>query len=286
MIAPAWTVDGQRKYHYSAKEHAAVLFSLRDAMQRFSIDTDRVFLSGHSLGGDAAWDMALAHPDLWAGAIPIGGTAVYGGKNAPKYVSLYWKNARHVPLYFVGGAKDGRRLTLNSRDLNRYLKKTRINAMVIEYLGRGHENFYDEVQQIFEWMQLHRRNVPTEFEVVTLRPWDRFFWWAEADGFPTRSITMPEAWPPKGTPRPAAISGVIRQRKQVQLTTASTKAMISLSPDHVDFGEDVTIHVNGKMRQRGVEANTTVILEDARRRGDRQHLIWAESEFGTGRRAR
>ena len=31
------------------------------------IDTDRVFLTGHSMGGDAAWDIGLAHPDLWAG---------------------------------------------------------------------------------------------------------------------------------------------------------------------------------------------------------------------------
>ena len=44
---------------------------LRDAMRRFSIDSDRVFLSGHSIGGDAAWDIGLAHPDLWAGVIPI-----------------------------------------------------------------------------------------------------------------------------------------------------------------------------------------------------------------------
>ena len=44
---------------------------LRDACKRFSIDIDRVFLSGHSMGGDAAWDIGLAHPDLWAGVIPI-----------------------------------------------------------------------------------------------------------------------------------------------------------------------------------------------------------------------
>ena len=38
---------------------------------RFFHDGDRVFLTGHSMGGDAAWDIALAHPDLWAGAIPL-----------------------------------------------------------------------------------------------------------------------------------------------------------------------------------------------------------------------
>ena len=48
-----------------------MLNSLRDACRRFSVDSDRVFISGHSMGGDAAWDLGTAHPDLWAGMIPI-----------------------------------------------------------------------------------------------------------------------------------------------------------------------------------------------------------------------
>ena len=73
VIAPEWLAEHQKEYHYSAREHAAVLDTLRDACRRFSIDTDRVFLSGHSCGGDAAWDIGLSHPDLWAGVIPIVG---------------------------------------------------------------------------------------------------------------------------------------------------------------------------------------------------------------------
>src|SRR5690606_8820683 len=36
VIAPVWTKKHQRQYEYSAQEHAAVLFSLRDACKRFS----------------------------------------------------------------------------------------------------------------------------------------------------------------------------------------------------------------------------------------------------------
>src|SRR5207247_2406433 len=71
VIAPVWTVAHQGQYNYSLREHVAVLNSLRDACRRFSIDTDLVFLSGHAMGGTAAWDIGLAHPDLFAGVIPI-----------------------------------------------------------------------------------------------------------------------------------------------------------------------------------------------------------------------
>ena len=99
VIAPAWARERQTAYEYSAREHAAVLNSLRESLRRFSIDSDRVFLSGHSLGGDAAWDIALAHPDLWAGLVAI-------SPAAGKYVNHYWHNARTLPIYAVAGELD------------------------------------------------------------------------------------------------------------------------------------------------------------------------------------
>ena len=95
VLAVDWAKPAQLEYEYSAREHAAVLVSLRDACRRFSVDTDRVFLSGHSMGGDAAWDMGVAHPDQWAGVIPI--VAV-----AEKYCLHYRNNASLVPFYVVG----------------------------------------------------------------------------------------------------------------------------------------------------------------------------------------
>ena len=30
-----------------------------------------IYLTGHDIGGEAAWDMAQSHPDVWAGAMPF-----------------------------------------------------------------------------------------------------------------------------------------------------------------------------------------------------------------------
>ena len=74
----------------------------------FSIDTDRVFLTGHGIGGDAAWDIALAHPDLWAGVIPFVAVGRYSTSAAmPRTRST-------CPWYFVGGELDGDKMVRNA----------------------------------------------------------------------------------------------------------------------------------------------------------------------------
>ncbi|MFT7643689.1 MAG: hypothetical protein ACI9G1_005455, partial [Pirellulaceae bacterium] len=114
VIAPKWSIPFQKKYNYSLKETAAVLLSLRDASRRFAIDSNRVFLSGHSMGGDLAWDVGLSHPDLWAGVIPIVPTA-------DKYIKRYWENGRGLPMYFVCGQLDGNKMSINGPEWDRYL---------------------------------------------------------------------------------------------------------------------------------------------------------------------
>jgi len=287
VIAPEWTKPKQRRYAYSAHEHAAVLSSLRDACQRFAVDTDRVFLSGHTMGGDAAWDISLAHPDLWAGVIPISAIAGYDGKASPNYISRYWENAKQVAYYFVSGALDKSKMDANSRDFNRYLQHTGYDVTIVEYLGRGHEHFHEELGRVFKWMDVHQRDpVPTEFTATIMRPWDNFFWWLELEGVPEGSTVLPAAWPPPGNLRPMEVKGSIRDKKNVVVTTGTKRARVFLTPDMVDLSETVSVYVNGKSRKVEIKAKSATILEDARRRGDRKHPFWVELDLPTGRAAR
>ena len=172
VISPQWTKEHQHKYEFSAREHAAVLNTLRDANRRFSIDTDRVFLSGHSNGGDAVWDIGLA--------IPICGPGSCRSSPPPadKFVErFYWENGRLLPMYFVGGEMDGDRISKNGRVWDDYMSKIGYDVMVVDYLGRGHEHFQEEIHRIFDWMNLHRRDFfPKTFKAVSMRhPWDNFF---------------------------------------------------------------------------------------------------------------
>ncbi len=85
----------------------------------FPFDPDRVYLSGHSMGGYGTWLLACRHPDRWASISPQAGYTDYHlyrpGKFDPRYQTrLYedWspvtlaENLLHVPAHAVHGALD------------------------------------------------------------------------------------------------------------------------------------------------------------------------------------
>ena len=272
VVAPAWTDEGQSGYGYSAREHAAVLGALREAGRRFAIDTDRVFLAGHSLGGDAAWDIALAHPDLWAGLVAI-------CPGAGKYVNHYWHNARSLPIYMVGGELDGGTLARSGMDLDRYLSRG-FDVTYVEYRGRGHEPFGEEQPRLFDWMGRKRRDFfPASIDSVSMRPWDGFFWWVEFAGAPPKTVVLPSQWPPGQGTRPLAIEAKRNATNGLVVRCGAERVRVWLSPELVDLERPVTVTVDGKRISRDeVTPDVAVMLEDLRTRGDRQHPFWAVLE--------
>jgi hypothetical protein len=271
VIAVDWQRPQQFSYNYSAREHDAVLGSLRDACRRFSVDMDRVFLAGHGIGGDAAWDIGLAHPDIWAGVIPI-------VAKADRYVGRYADNAKYLSWYVVAGELDGDKLARNARELDRYLKPN-TDITVVEYLGRGYEPFGDEIQRLFDWMGRRRRTVPREVDCVTMRPWDNFFWWLEAEGLPAKTMVSPANWPPSRGVRPARLRGRRLKVNKIDVTLQADKVTVWLSPDLVDLKEPLVVEVNNRAitpRDRMVRPELNVLLEDVRTRADREHPYWAK----------
>jgi predicted esterase len=278
VIAPEWSREHQRQYEWSAREHAAVLLPLRDACKRFAIDVDRVFLTGHSMGGTAAWDVGLSHPDLWAGLIPIVATP-------GRYISQYWENGKYVPMYFVCGEKDSFKYACGT-DWDKYLTKSGYenDVTIVEYLGRGHEWFFDEIQNLFTWMGLHKRDFfPKKFTVQSLRPWDNFFWWVETGDPLEVSTILPAEWgenpKPAKTPRAAETKTSMLAPNGVRVASGSCgKLRVWLSPELVTFDNSLKVDLNGKV-QRKVQPKVETLLEDVRTRGDRQHPFWAKVEL-------
>ncbi|MGE0606322.1 MAG: alpha/beta hydrolase-fold protein [Pirellulales bacterium] len=270
-IAPRWARDHQKEYEFSAREHACVLASLRDACRRFSIDTDHVFLSGHSMGGTAAWDIGLAHPDLWAGVIPVVALS-------DKFIARYYKNARNLPIYFVCGELDGDKTVVNYAELDRYFRYG-FPIIIAEFLGRGHEHFSDEILNLFDWMGRTRRDFyPKEFECVTMRETDHFFWWLEASGLPDKA--MVDEWPPTRGTREAVMKGRINENNTLTISAGAKSVIVWLTPELIDFKRRSQVTFNGSKitRESFIQPESSVLLEDVRSRGDRLHPFWAKVE--------
>jgi len=279
VVAPRWAEPGQASYGYSQEEHAAVLGAVREAQRRFAIDTDRVFLSGHSLGGDAAWDIGLAHPDVWAGLVAIAPTA-------GRYVNHYWHNARTLPIYLVGGELDNGTFSRNGVDLDRYLSHG-FDTTYVEYRGRGHEPFGEEQVRIFDWMGRKTRDFfPAEIDVVSMRPFDGFFWWVEMAGAPPKTVVPPDEWPPEKGTRALQIECRKTATNGLNVRCGADEVRVWLAPDLVDMERPVPVSIDGRKVSRDeVAPDLGVLLEDLRTRGDRQHPFWAVLESRRGKAA-
>jgi hypothetical protein len=183
-------------------------------------------------------------------------------------IRQYSRNAEWVPLYFVGGEKDGDTMSNNATEFDDYMNRNKAyDATAVEYLGRGHEHFSDEILRIFDWMSRKRRNFfPRNFSVVTQRETDSFFWWAELKSFE----------PP---PRPMQIESKLMANNGVSIQCGA-KLTVLLSPEIVDFSRPINVTVNGKPLRGAskVQPDIGVLLEDARSRGERKHPFWAKLE--------
>jgi len=289
VLAPEWNPPEARlsDYDFSIFSHAAVLCAVKDAFRRFSVNTDKVFISGHGIGGTAAWDIALAHPDLWAGAIPFNAVA-------SKYIDAYESAVQRVPLYLVWGEMEGvgtqgiRKWNANALVLNRYLQAQANpgDVTVVRYPGRGLEGFYEEILHVLDWMKFKQRHAaPTEFKAETMRPWDSLFWWVEMPNL-QRDVPVnmvdPMDYPARRTDvrKVTVESRLNRATNAVLVTTAPRVANIEiwLSPAMIDFNATATVRINDRnvpLPNGIIAPDIEVMLEDVRSRGDRLHPFWA-----------
>jgi hypothetical protein len=125
-----------------------------------------------------------------------------------------------------------------------------------------------------------RNFFPKEFTVSTMRPWDNYFWWLEADKFPARGMVDPANWPPARGVRPVQITGKVLATNGLSISSALGGLTVWLSPEAVDFDRPMKVTLNNSsiLKTRRIEPDLGVLLEDVRTRGDRLHAFWAKVE--------
>lgn len=282
VIAPEYLDDKATAYTYSPQSHYRVQMAIRDARKRFNVDSDRVFLAGHGSGGDAAFDIGNAHPDLFAGVIPITG-------QIQNLAVRIWRNGRHIPWYIVSGQLDRDVFEKNASLINQMMI-AHFDVLLSEFVGRGYESFYEEIHRLFDWMEHHQRApLPDEFVMQTVRPNNNHFYWLKADTL--SDLNQPRGSRVRGrvpvvnvSARPKLISAEILagspDRTTISVRSPARSNTIWLSPEMIDFDIRLRVRMNSRQVYNGfVEASVEHILDDLKARGDRQRIYQARLDL-------
>jgi len=96
--------------------------------KEFSIDPDRRYVTGLSMGGFGTFDLLVRRPDYFAAAVPI-----CGGADDSKAAQI-----AHVAIWAFHGSADGAVPVVRSRSIIEALKKAGANPKYTEYEGAGH----------------------------------------------------------------------------------------------------------------------------------------------------
>jgi predicted peptidase len=131
-------------------EPAAVNALLDKALATYHVDSDRVYLTGISMGGFGTWATAMAYPERFAAIVPICG----GGD--------VWRAQRlkDMPIWAFHGDKDKLVPVERSIEMIEAVKKAGgIEAKLTRYPEVGHDSWkqaYD-TPGLYEWMLSHSR---------------------------------------------------------------------------------------------------------------------------------
>jgi predicted peptidase len=137
-----------------------VLAALDYAQEHWSIDSDRVILSGLSFGGQGVWLIGASHPDRFAALVPISGPAAYD--DVEKLASL--------PVWAFDYGGDVLVSSNNSKQMCRRIREHGGDARVTHFFGVGHDCVDLAVNRsdLVEWMlQQHRLDAGATHEGKT-----------------------------------------------------------------------------------------------------------------------
>jgi hypothetical protein len=94
------------KYWTSAEIHETVNNILDSLINEFSVDENRLYITGVSLGGIGTWNQIILYPDRFAAAIPLCGEGDWTKANTIK----------HIAVWIFHGQEDNMIIVRNSRD--------------------------------------------------------------------------------------------------------------------------------------------------------------------------
>ena len=125
---------------------------LEETVAENPIDTNRIYVTGLSMGGFATWDILQRDPEKFAAAMPVcgGADAAFAAKLA------------HIPIWVFHGSADTTVQPRRSRDMVAALVAAGGHPKYTEYPGVGHgawDPTYSNME-VWDWLFAQTRSAP------------------------------------------------------------------------------------------------------------------------------
>jgi predicted peptidase len=138
--------------------------ALASVAKQFSIDPDRVYVVGQSMGGLGVWSLLQNYRGIWAGAIVMSAYDTFSDVPA----------IAEVPLWVFQGDQDTYVPITTVRSMVAQLKKAHGNVRYTEYHKTGHD-VWDKAfadPDLIPWISAQKRRAPASGQVgsVTAAP--------------------------------------------------------------------------------------------------------------------
>lgn len=138
-----------------------LLALLDEVMKKYSVDPERVYLTGLSMGGYGTWSLGLSHPERFAAIVPICG----GGELITILLSSGEKAAalKSLGVWTFHGAKDPVVPLDESQRMVDFIKKAGVSEVkVTVYPEAGHDAWTETYRnpELYDWLLNHRRGNP------------------------------------------------------------------------------------------------------------------------------
>lgn len=145
----SWAADSHQMEE-KPSESMRMSFELIDALQKeFSIDANRIYACGLSMGGFGTWDALQRRPNQFAAAIPI-----CGGGDTAEAAELV-----NTPIWAFHGGADTVVKTQRSRDMIEAIKAAGGKPKYTEYPNVGHNSWAQTFAnpEVYDWLFAQHR---------------------------------------------------------------------------------------------------------------------------------
>ena len=147
IVAPQCPED-----HWWPNELEVLTNLLDDVISHYDVDTERVYLTGLSMGGYGTWSLASEYPERFAAIAPFCG----GGLPV---LEMNRRRLKDIPIWAFHGAKDDVVPLAKSKEMVEAVKSYGGNVKFTVYPDADHDcwNRVYNSKELYDWFLQHRK---------------------------------------------------------------------------------------------------------------------------------